>query len=109
MGAILLADALEDLYTVTTVNAATYTVLAADTRLHVTYSATGACAITIPSALIIAGFDLIIKDGGGDANTNNITVATEGAETIDGSATAVIIDDYDSISLYSDSTNLFIY
>lgn len=66
--------------------------------------------ITIPSALIAAGtFIIIVKDESGGAGTNNITVATEGAETIDGQASVAIVEDYGSLSLYSDGTNLFIW
>lgn len=94
---------------ITTVNAATYDLLATDYILHVTYSATGACAITLPTAQVVAGRTVIIKDAGGLAGTNNITVDTEGAETIDGSATAVINSNYSAINIYSDGTNWFIY
>ena len=93
---------------VTTVNAATYDLLTSDHILHVTYTPTGAVTITIPSAQIVSGRTIIIKDAGGNASTNSITVATEGSETIDGDATAIINSDYTSITLYSDGSNLFI-
>lgn len=91
------------------VTAATYTLLSTDGILHVTYTATGAVTITIPTAQITATrlpFD--IKDAGGNATTNNITIVTEGAETIDGEANAVISTSYNALTLYSDGTNLFI-
>jgi hypothetical protein len=93
----------------TTVNAATYDVLTTDSILHVTYTATGTVAITIPTALILTSFRLTIKDAGGNASANNITINAEGGELFDGSATAVINSDYSAINLYSDGTNLFIY
>lgn len=40
-----------------------------------------------------------IKDSGGEANTNNISIAGENGETIDGSATLVLDGDYDSVTL----------
>lgn len=40
--------------------------------------------------------------------TNNITIDTEGGETIDGLATFVIADDYKCLSLYSDGSNWFV-
>ena len=95
--------------TPTVVSTATYTVLGTDTKLHVTNTATAATTITIPTALITAGIDILIKDGGGLSGTNNITIIGEGGETIDGAATAVIAGNYDAISIYSDGTNLFIY
>ena len=48
-----------------------------------------------------------IKDESGAAASNNITVATEGSETIDGSATDVLSDNYGSKSYYSDGSNCF--
>ena len=87
-----------------TVDTATYTVEETDKLLHVTYTTTGACTITIPTALITERFNLVIKDAGG-ATANNITVATEGAETIDGETNQIISGDYDAMVLYSEGTN----
>ena len=94
---------------ITTVNTATYNLLSTDYILNITYTATGAVTITLPTAQVVDGRTIIIKDAGGNAGTNNITVATEGAETIDGAATAVIAADYNSINLYCDGSNWFIY
>jgi len=93
---------------VTTVNAATYSVLATDKILHVTYTTTGSTLITVPTALITAGFDVVIKDGGGNAGTNNITVEGALSETIDGDTEWLIDGDYDWLRLYSDGSNMFI-
>lgn len=92
----------------TTVAGATYTVLRTDDIIHSTYSATGAVTITIPTALMAEKKTITIKDAGGNAGTNNITIATQGAETIDGSATYKIINDYDAITLYSNGSHWFI-
>jgi len=46
------------------------------------------------------------KDSGLLSNTNNIGIATEGAETIDGSATDTINANGASRMYYSDGTNL---
>jgi len=95
---------------VTTVNEATYDLLITDDILNVTYAATGAVtSLTLPTAQTTAGRRITIKDAGGNAGTNNITIDTEGAQTIDGSATAVLAGDYDSINLYCDGSNWFIY
>lgn len=92
----------------TTVAGATYTVLRTDDIIHSTYSATGAVTITIPTALMAEKKTITIKDAGGNAGTNNITIATQGAETIDGGATYKIINDYDAITLYSNGVGWFI-
>ena len=65
--------------------------------------------ITLSTSDVINGNHLIIKDESGGAGTNNITIDTEGTEKIDGQDTAVIGSNYDSISLYSDGSNWFIF
>lgn len=67
--------------------------------------------LTISSAHIAsvtpsAPWIFTVKDESGNAGTNNITVATEGAETIDGAATSVISTDYGHVTLYSNGTSL---
>jgi len=93
---------------VTTVDASTYSVLATDKILHVTYTATGACTIEFSGSVLTDGFKLMIKDAGGNAGTNNITLDA-GEAFIDGEATQIINANYTAINLYSDGTNLFIY
>jgi len=96
-------------YNITTVNAATYDLLATDNILHVTYTVTGAVtSLTLPTAQVIAGRTIVIKDTG-NASVNSITIDTEGSETIDGAATYLISLDYESVSLYCDGTNWFVY
>jgi len=93
---------------VTVVNAVTYDLLVTDDILHVTYTLTGAVtSLTLPTAQIQMGRVIVIKDAGGNANTNNITIDVEGSETIDGAATNVISVDYGSVELYSDGSNWF--
>jgi len=95
---------------VTTVNAATYDLLTTDYILHITYTGTGAVtSLTLPTAQCTAGRTIIVKDAGGNAETNSITIDTEGAETIDGAATFVIDANYEAISLYSDGSNWFVF
>ena len=92
---------------ITRVTTATYSTLASDNIIHSTYSATGAVTITLPTAQLVSGRIITIKDAGGLAGTNNITIATEGAEKIDGLDTLVINNNYNSVTLYSDGTNWF--
>lgn len=67
----------------------------------------GAVTVTLASDDVAAGKIVVINDEGGAAGTNSITVATEGSETIDGSATATISTNYGSLRLYSNGSNWF--
>ena len=92
----------------TTVNAATYDLQPTDAVLHVTYTGTGAVTnLRLMSDQVYSGRTVKIKDAGGNATTNNITITTEGAETIDGQATWILGIDYESVEIYSDGTNWF--
>jgi len=94
---------------VTAVAAATYDLLVTDYILDVTYTSTAAVtSLTLMTAQVVAGRIVIIKDSGGAAATNNITIDTEGAETIDGAATLVMNANYESVTLYCDGTNWFV-
>ena len=94
---------------VTTVAAATYDLLATDLLVHVDYTTTGAVtSLTLPTAQVADGRRVIIKDVDGNAGTNNITIDTEGSETIDGAATLVIAANYGFAELYCDGTNWFV-
>ncbi len=86
-----------------------YTMLDTDFLLGVT-STSSAWTITIPTAVITAQagrWICWIHDESGAAGTNNITVATEGAETINGNATVAINVNDGSMILYSDGANLY--
>jgi hypothetical protein len=89
--------------------AASNTTAATDVIAGVT-DTSAARTITIASALIAAaaGRYIIVKDEYGRAGTFNVTVACEGAETIDGQATVDIVEDYGFLVMYSDGTNLFV-
>ncbi len=49
-----------------------------------------------------------IKDEGGNAGTNNITINRGGSDTIDGATTTVINTNYGSVTLYGFGTTWFI-
>jgi hypothetical protein len=94
---------------ITTVAAATHTLVATDSVLMVTYTSTGVVTVTIPTTEIAkAGRIFTIVDSGGSALTNNISIETEGAETISGEANLIMDVDYMVITLMSDGTNLFV-
>jgi hypothetical protein len=61
-------------------------------------------ALTLPAALNIAGSVKFIKDEGGSAGTNAITV-TPAAGLIDGAAAETISSDYGVLGLYANGTN----
>jgi hypothetical protein len=67
-------------------------------------------ALRFTTASITSGtlWEVFIKDSTGNAGTNNITLTTEGAETIDGSATYVLSTDWEGAIIYTDGTNLFV-
>ena len=63
--------------------------------------------VTLSTADKRAGRIIHVKDIGGNAATNNITVQAEGGFTIDGSASLVITVDYGDLTLFSDGTNWY--
>lgn len=71
-------------------------------------STSSARTVTVGTNLVKNGRVITIKDESGGAGTNNITVATEGSENIDGASTYVMSADYESVTIYSDGTNWFI-
>lgn len=71
-------------------------------------TSTGAArAIELSTADCTAALTYIIKDEGGGAAANNITISTEGAELIDGAATLVISSNYGVARVYSNGSNWF--
>ena len=92
----------------TTVNAATYSLLSTDFFLSVTYTSTGACTITLPTAQNLDGRTIVIKDKGG-ASTFSIAIVTQGIETIDGQAVFFLNTAYDAINLTSDGTEWMVH
>lgn len=63
---------------------------------------------TLASADAAEGTEITIKDSGGNANSNNITVDTEGGETIDGAPSITLDADNESVTLVSDGSNWFV-
>lgn len=79
--------------TAITVASSPYPVQGTDTYLYVDSSG-GAVQILLQTGAARAGLPLVIKDTGGAAATNNITITPNGAETIDGIAPLVINANY---------------
>ena len=65
--------------------------------------------ITLATADVVVGRIIIIKDESGAAATNNITINTQGGQTIDGVATVTISANYGVVKVYSDGTNWFTF
>jgi hypothetical protein len=66
----------------------------------------GPVTLTLLTALVRRGRMYRIKDLGAGA-ANNVTIATEGAETIDGAATKKINTNFGCVCIFSDGTNWF--
>ena len=80
-----------------------YTVLSTDYYMSCDVNA-GTLTIDLPDAPT-TGRIFVIKDSGGDASSNNITVTTDGGVvTIDGGTSFVMNTDYESISVVFNGT-----
>ena len=66
--------------------------------------------VTLPVATsMLDGQTIIVKDEGGSANTNNITISGSAADTIDGQNQVVLESPHASIQLYCNgATKYFI-
>ncbi len=62
--------------------------------------------LTLPA--VDALLFITVKDVTGSASTNNITINTPGAETIDGAASFALDSDYMGVDIISDGTNYFV-
>jgi hypothetical protein len=80
-----------------------------EAHIYAILSTSTARTMTISSADITLGRQFIIKDESGGAGTNNITIATEGSQLINGNSTLTITVNYGNYRLYSDGTNLFTF
>jgi hypothetical protein len=68
----------------------------------------GADTVTLQTLDCVAGRIIVIKDEGGNAAVQNITIDTEGSETIDGQASTVITEGYGYIKLISNGSHWFV-
>lgn len=72
-------------------------------------STASARTVQLMTASLAAGKVVIVKDESGGAGSNNITISTEGSETIDGAASATISSNYGAVRLYCDGSNWFTF
>ena len=93
----------------TAVTAATYTLQLSDYYVGVDSTA-NPVTLTVPAASTAAeGQTFAVKDEGGQAATNNITISRSASDTIDGDISILIESPYGSVMLYTDGANWFIY
>lgn len=90
---------------ITEVTTSTYTVLSTDYHISIQYTDTGTQTTTLP-ALSATNHGQVyhFKDADYNANANNITIATIGADIIDESATAVIKNSGACITVIGNNT-----
>jgi hypothetical protein len=68
----------------------------------------GAVKLTLPSAVnLTSGQTFVVKDEGGVANTNNITISGSAADTIDGQNEVLLESPYASLQLYCNGVNKY--
>jgi hypothetical protein len=71
-------------------------------------SATASLDIRLPAA---SGFSngqyFTVKDEAGNANSNNITIKTTGADTIDGATSVILESPHAAVNLYTNGSNKF--
>lgn len=72
---------------------------ASDTFIVINKTVGEASPVTVCASADFLGDDLTIKDGKGDAATNNITLSFDGAETCDGMSTVVISTNYGMVRI----------
>jgi len=89
------------------VNVTSNTTLNSSNNIVYVDSTGGAVTITLPTAVGIGGRCYKIVDAGGQAATNNITIASNGGN-ISGSSTQIMIDGYAADDICSNGTNWFI-
>ena len=92
---------------ITSVGEGDYTVLSTDQVVLKTAVTALGDTVTLPSGAA-TGQIFTIKDGGDATGTDTITIATAGAETIDGAATQTINAAYGYIKVLFDGTNYVI-
>ena len=91
---------------VTTITGSTRLVQDSDNVIMVNYA--GACTVTLQTDQVVDGRRIEIGDISGACSTNNITIATQASETINGAATLVLNTDYANVTLACNGTNWFV-
>lgn len=85
---------------------ANYTMTASDDVIGADSSG-GVITITLPVASTVTGRKMRVFDKGGSAQTNNITIARQGSDTINGDTSVIINSNHDHVVFFSDGSNWF--
>lgn len=91
-----------------TISSASATIAATDMTILVAYTTTGAVTLTLPAVASASQHHYFIKDSGGSAGTNNITV-TPADGNIDGSSSFVMNSNRMSLHISCDGSNWHIF
>ena len=102
---IVLADVMKDYKVAFNSRAVSSDITLAD---KIAYRVDTSAARSLELPPVSAQLYLELKDVTGSAATNNVTLTTPGAETIDGAATHLIESDYGGLAIISDGTNYFV-
>jgi hypothetical protein len=79
------------------------TISSSDTFVQINVDTTSSRTITLPPASSVAeGRVYVIKDATGDCYTNNMTIAPDGADTIDGEVSLNVDSDFATVWVSSD-------
>lgn len=93
----------------TAVTSATYSIQLSDYYVGVN-TTSNPITLTVPAAsTAVEGQTFAVKDEGGQAGTNKITLARSGGDTIDGDVSQLIESPYGAVMLYTDGANWFVY
>lgn len=80
-----------------------------DIILLIAFTSSGSVSVTLPDATVNLGRYLIIKDSGGNATSNHITIHTPVlGQLIDGSSTIAIVHNYNSVVLISNGIQWYV-
>jgi hypothetical protein len=89
----------------TNYRAFTSTATAGSTDNLLVFTGTSATTITLPTAVGCSGRNYVIKNASTTGPTPLLTVATTSSQTIDGAATWLLDDPYETVTLISDGSN----
>lgn len=97
-------------YDIHSTSSATFNMTTVDGRVMILAdTSSNAITVNLPAASENSGRVINIKDKGGNAGTNNITIDPDGSETIDGAASVAINTNYGSMTVLCDGTKWHIF
>ena len=91
------------------VSGTVYYTTTTDEILSVSGTLFNTTTVKLRTSQLAEGRIFVVKDSGGNATVNNVTITPEGTEKIDGASTFVINDNYGAANIYSDGKNWYVY